>query len=199
MTNFIMPTADFQTSKLLEKFGWHQVYDNSTKAPDVVVLVGGVDVNPTLYFEERGPATDRPDMARDYKDYCAIIAARLVGIPQLGICRGHQLLHVAFSGTLTQHIDGHAGPMHKLVDKDGNPLEGFEDMVVTSSHHQCVPKDEIDQYDYVALSPDGVPEVIFSEAAGFLGVQFHPEYQIASPSCVGYFDWLLSNKLAGVL
>ncbi len=73
---------------------------------DGVVLTGGVDVDPANYGEPPHRTVTRVDPLRDDYDLRTLRAALERDLPVLGICRGHQLLNVAFGGTLLQHIEG---------------------------------------------------------------------------------------------
>ncbi len=113
-------------------------------------------------------------------------------MPVLGICRGMQLLNVAFGGTLLQHLpdefghEEHRRTPGSFADSDhdvhiesgslaaaaaGEQLHGTK-----SHHHQGV--DVIgDGLTVTGLSAlDDLPEAIEAPDRGFvLGVQWHPE------------------------
>lgn len=72
---------------------------------DLVVLMGGEDVTPGLY----GAADDYPgsgahESHADEAHLRVIRQAAELRQPLLGICRGLQLMNVAFEGTLIQHL-----------------------------------------------------------------------------------------------
>lgn len=154
-----------------------------------LLLAGGVDVDPGLYGQKRGPHTDRPHKARDQQELALLRQALERDIPVLCICRGHQLLNVAFGGSLVQHIPGEA---HRWTDGGDSAwhdvrLQGVsriasiygQDAVlrVNSRHHQGVaPEGVAPGLCVTALSPDGWVEAIeSSQHRWVVGVQWHPE------------------------
>ncbi|QBR75518.1 gamma-glutamyl-gamma-aminobutyrate hydrolase family protein [Microbacterium sediminis] len=76
---------------------------------DGLVLTGGLDVQPELYGAPRHALTDPARADRDDWELALLAAAREAGIPVLGICRGLQLINVAFGGTLVQHLPDQPG------------------------------------------------------------------------------------------
>src|SRR3546814_434173 len=117
---------------------------------DGLILTGGLDVQPELYGAERHPLTDpaRPD--RDAWELSLLRGARERGIPVFGICRGLQLINVAFGGTLHQHLPEALGTERYRVGggvfarnvvsvEDGTRLAGLVgagELAVHSYHHQ---------------------------------------------------------------
>lgn len=99
---------------------------------DIVVFVGGEDVNPILYNEKPvnstyfTPSRDREEVIA-YKE---AVARRKV---MFGICRGAQFLHVMNGGKLWQDVDGHAGRPHQMLDVETDTF-----LTVTSLHHQML-------------------------------------------------------------
>src|SRR5919202_925090 len=71
---------------------------------DGLVLIGGGDVDPARYGAERAPETYGIDPERDALEIELVLAAAELDVPCLAICRGPQLLNVAFGGTLHQHV-----------------------------------------------------------------------------------------------
>ncbi len=171
-------------------------------AIDGLVMTGGEDFDPLKWFGEepiRGLGEIAPE--RDDFDVKLVRAAVAKGIPVLGICRGEQLLAVAFGGTLWQDIPSQVkdsyvkhrqGPTpgsygtHSIdIDPDtelGRILDK-ETVVVNSFHHQAI-KDVPQGFQVSARAADGIIEAVerFGKIKGFpdgggwiLGVQFHPE------------------------
>jgi putative glutamine amidotransferase len=163
--------------------------EDDVQAIDGLLLTGGVDVDPKLYGEQPHPETEKANRERDEHELSLLRAALECDLPVLAACRGHQLLNVAFGGSLLQHIEGD----HHRPQPDGesrwhqvNPTglsrlaqiyHGFRTLWVNSRHHQAVTVDRLAPgLVPVACSPDGLVEAMESEAHRWvLGVQWHPE------------------------
>ncbi len=160
---------------------------------DGLVLCGGDDVDPVAYgaVDQGGnhlgpPGTDPWELS---------LARRAVdrGIPVLGICRGLQVLNVAFGGTLRQDIAVADSPhpptpadpeavlaqRHPVTIVPGSRLAGVygvTERVVNTIHHQAV--DRLGNgLEAVAWAPDGLVEAVeaVDPALDVLAVQWHPE------------------------
>lgn len=154
-----------------------------------LLLMGGVDVNPKLYGEKRGPNTDRPHEERDNHELRLLDAALKRDIPVLAICRGHQLLNVALGGSLLQHIEGDAhrwldsgeSAWHEIELDPGSHLANAYDngatLRVNSRHHQGITRDRLAAgLRETARSHEGLVEGYQSESHRWVvGVQWHPE------------------------
>ena len=156
-----------------------------------LLIPGGPDVDPTRYGAVRGPYTQAPVPERDEFELALLGEALVRDIPVLAICRGHQLLNVAFGGGLVQHIEsGHhearetAGKLvsqhHAVTIVPDNRLgEIFEGpcLKVNSRHHQAVTPEIVGAgLRATAWSDDGFVEGLESDAhAWVVGVQWHPE------------------------
>ncbi|MFH7423211.1 gamma-glutamyl-gamma-aminobutyrate hydrolase family protein, partial [Pseudomonas syringae pv. tagetis] len=71
---------------------------------DGLILSGGQDVNPLLYGEEPTTKTGSPFLARDQSEQLLLKHVIDQGKPVLAICRGLQILNVAYGGTLYQDM-----------------------------------------------------------------------------------------------
>ena len=167
-----------------------------------LVLTGGVDVDPRLYGEPRGPQTERPNKARDAHEMRLLQQALERDLPVLAVCRGHQFLNVAMGGTLVQHIegDGHraddAGESRwhtvSLVDgggRLGGVYGSHRDLRVNSRHHQAVTMDRLaPSLVALAYSPDRLVEAVESRGQRWVvGVQWHPERPEMHPAAEALF------------
>jgi putative glutamine amidotransferase len=159
---------------------------------DGLLLAGGGDVEPARYGAADHPAQYGLDPDRDELELELATAAVAMGVPVLGICRGVQLLNVAFGGTLIQHLpdgDGqivHRGEgkqaMHDVEVERGSRLAGALGQTraaCRSHHHQGL--DRIgDGFRPVAWAPDGLVEGIERDHGWTVGVLWHPESTAAT-------------------
>jgi gamma-glutamyl-gamma-aminobutyrate hydrolase PuuD len=158
---------------------------------DALVLTGGIDVAPERYGQEPHPTVKRTDPARDAFEIDVLNHALARDLPVLAICRGHQLLNVAFRGGLLQHIEdgSHRADFHSPAAPSRwhtvrlepgsrvRELLGANEIEVNSRHHQAVlPETLAPGLIATAYSPDGLVEGVESaEHRWVLGVQWHPE------------------------
>ena len=76
---------------------------------DGLVMSGGGDINPLYLHEEPIPQLQDVDTLRDEYDLILLRLAANRQIPIMGICRGHQIMNVAFGGSVYQDIHSQAG------------------------------------------------------------------------------------------
>lgn len=149
---------------------------------DAVMLAGGSDIEPALYGEPRDPLTQAPDHPRDAMEFDVIREALHRDLPMLAICRGMQMLNVAFGGTLHQDILGHQEGLHPIT-VTSRLLEVFGQPEVTtnSRHHQAA--NRIGERLVVSgRAHDGTVEALELPGATFVvGVQWHPEDMLHDP------------------
>jgi putative glutamine amidotransferase len=174
--------------------------DDPSEALDLIhglVLAGGADIDPSAYGASRHPETTETVPERDRFEIALVRGAIERDLPVLGICRGMQLINVAYGGTLLQHLPERFGHHEHLrvagtfdgadhdVDLLGGSLAaraaGETHHATKSHHHQGV--DELGEGLQVTgnSSLDGLPEAIEMLGRRFvLGVQWHPEADAAS-------------------
>ena len=158
---------------------------------DGLLLSGGQDICPRIFGEETMVGIREMDYDRDLMELELAREAKKVRMPILGICRGIQLLSVAFGGTIYQDIFNqvsgcldHTQKATKRVNTHTVKvieasrlfeIVGDETVWVNSNHHQAI-KDMPDGFITSAKANDGIIEAIEKPDYPFLlGVQWHPE------------------------
>ena len=178
----------------------------AVRRADGVMLTGGDDINPGLYVKKlpravRKTVTLPPDGgARDLREFILIEEIFHQRKPLLAICRGFQMVNVAFGRALIVDIPRQLpGALHHAgSDKAGEALAhevpltagsllskitGRKNLAVNSSHHQGL-LEPAEPFAAVARTEDGIVEAMELKPGTsndtprlpfFLGVQFHPE------------------------
>ena len=161
-----------------------------------LLLSGGPDVHPSRYGQEPDPEAGlklRPEL--DDLEFRVLEHALSADMPVLAICRGMQVLNVAFGGRLTQHLDGHRNEdedsehaTHLIYVAPGAKSAaiigsaGF--FKVNSYHHQGLTEAQrAPRLMSTAYSvEDGLVEGLESpEHSWVIGLQCHPERQDEVP------------------
>lgn len=166
--------------------------DQALARIDGLILSGGNDVDPASYGAQAHPSTDAPVPERDRTEIALSRRAVELDMPVLGICRGMQVLNVAYGGTLNQHLPDdvghedhrrHPGTFddsdHDVRLRPGSlaaRVAGEEHHNTKSHHHQGVAVIG-DGLEVTGISTlDQLPEAIEAPEHEFvLGVQWHPE------------------------
>lgn len=177
---------------------------NTLNHIDALILSGGGDVNPLFVGEEPSPRLRGINQERDLPEMLITRLAYNRQIPILGICRGIQMLALAFGGKVAQDISIQANIKHsqdaerselthsvKIVeDSLLYKIYGQEKLLVNSFHHQAV-KEPGDKFRVVAKSTDGIVEAMeSSEFKSIIGVQWHPE---CFDDGLPLFKWLVEE------
>ncbi|VVD78266.1 gamma-glutamyl-gamma-aminobutyrate hydrolase family protein [Pandoraea terrigena] len=189
---FMIPTVDTQGQLHPSHIRLHDY----AKHLDGLVLQGGADVSPHSYSEAATRHEWQGDRMRDMYELELLHEFVEQGKPILGVCRGCQLINVAFGGTLHQDIatdlpdaiphvtDTYEHNRHTLTFPEGSSLAqmlGPVDVpIVNSIHHQSVRTLGRDLSVEAVCSEDGVVEAIRYRKAPFvMGLQWHPEFHRA--------------------
>ena len=170
---------------VVPRFGTDEQFDVLVSKLDVLILTGGEDVDPARYKASRSPKLGKVNVPRDGFDFRLLAAARRRNLPVIGICRGCQLMNIAFGGTLWQDLPSefpvkdvqHRNVHHRISIEPNSRfarVTGVTNALVNSYHHQAV-KDLAPGFRIIAKSPDGVVEAIECDTYPAIGVQFHPE------------------------
>jgi putative glutamine amidotransferase len=161
---------------------------------DGLVLMGGSDMWPGHYGEEPLQAQWSGDRIRD--EYETALARAFVanGKPVFGVCRGMQVLNVAFGGSLMQDIatlqlGALAHRNAELYDKHFHPVEfvpgtrlaqlypGTARVSVNSVHHQGIKALARDFVVEARCPHDQVIEAVRWRGPSYVAaVQWHPEF-----------------------
>ncbi|MGW8484514.1 gamma-glutamyl-gamma-aminobutyrate hydrolase family protein [Microbacterium sp. NPDC055903] len=174
----LVPTAEVPTGDTLA----------AARASDLIILMGGEDVDPRLYGDKVDyPGSGHHEPRTDSTHIAVVLEALQQRKPVLGICRGLQLINVALGGTLVQHlptVNNHRGPSAadafarmrvRLEPGTGLEPDVNEALPVMCTHHQAI--DALGSGLVVAArAADGVIEAAVHETAPITGVQWHPEH-----------------------
>lgn len=155
-----------------------------------VLLLGGGDVDPHLYgHRDPVPNLYGVDRGCDERSLALIKQAVDNRLPILGICRGSQLLNVAYGGSLIPDLgpdNPHRGHGDDPMFLDDTVLiephtrlaniVGEQHLTVRNGHHQAVGEVAPD-LTVAARGLDGVVEAVEHRDphCWVLGVQWHPE------------------------
>ena len=166
--------------------------DDLLERLDGLVLSGGNDIDPAVYGAEPHPETRGVTPGRDAFEIALTRRAAELDMPVLGICRGMQILNVAFGGTLLQHLPDAFGHEHHRrvagsfenadhdvhLEPDSLAAQAAGELVhITKSHHHQGVDVIGDGLVVTGTSTlDGLVEAIELPDQRFvLGVQWHPE------------------------
>lgn len=170
---------------------------------DGLLLAGGADIDPACYGAERHEETVGTVPERDAFEIALVKGAVARGLPVLGICRGMQLINVAYGGTLLQHLPERMGHHEHCrvpgsfedADHEVRLLEGSlaaraageRKHATKSHHHQGVDKIgeglRVSGYSTIDELPEAIEldwEGLGARTSWVLGVQWHPEVDEAS-------------------
>lgn len=173
---------------------------------DAVVLPGGGDITPA-FFGERNTGSRNIDTELDILQFQAVDHCIRSRTPLLGICKGMQVINVAFGGSIIQELP--ASTIHSYQGEDqyhptyaagDSFLTGLygEQFVVNSAHHQGLGRLGKGLLPIQWCSRDHCIEAIIHEELPIIGLQWHPERldskktAITGSPLLSYFASLIS-------
>jgi putative glutamine amidotransferase len=179
--------------------------DDLLALADGLLLTGGGDVDPVAYGARPENVAD-VDSDADAFELALVEAARERALPTLAICRGAQLLAVAYGGRLAQRLSGGAGheerdalgpeailaARHRLELVPGTRVHralGDGPVAVNTIHHHEIA--DAGELTVTARAAGGAIEAV-EPRSGWpcVGVQWHPE-KMREPEQAGLFDQLV--------
>lgn len=177
-----LPGRNEAPTKRWVRLGRVKVVDiTSTKANplhyDGLVIPGGGDVDPALYGQKRNSHDFGINRKLDLLQFKLIRKFAKANKPVIGLCRGAQVINVAFGGTLRQHIPGWHRLNRKVRIAKNSWLYGMFGAVENTYHyhHQCASKLgkglKATQWD----AKDGHIEAVEHVKYPVYGLQWHPE------------------------
>ena len=185
---------------------------------DALILNCGSDVSPQTYGETALKPEWEGDRLRDLYELELLHEFIEAGKPVLGICRGCQLINVAFGGSLYQdiatcvensipHVSEEYEHLHHAIYfptgsslgdmyKSANGKPGR--WMVNSIHHQAIKNLGRGLTVEAVSCDDNIIEAIRLEAAPFvMGLQWHPEFHQAGGAalldCTPILDEFLNH------
>lgn len=214
----MIPSVEAKSTVIHEELN----LDAYAQALDGLVLQGGNDIAPSTYGQKALKPEWEGDAVRDKYEIALIRAFVRAEKPIFGICRGLQMLNVAFGGTLWQDIETQVPDAMRHVDTSLNERNVHEVEImpgtylselhgqtrtgwVNSIHHQAI-RDLAPGFSVEARSPrDGVIEAIRSQRHPYItAVQWHPEFRhgtadtqlLDSPLLLDFLEFARARKMA---
>lgn len=110
---------------------------------DGLLMSGGGDLNPLYLQEEPIPQLQDVDTRRDEYDLILLRLAAVRQLPIMGICRGHQLLNVAFGGSVYQDIYSQAGHSSDSLFSAASAGDKSFPVPPLLKHSQKMPREQV--------------------------------------------------------
>ena len=179
---------------------------------DGFLFSGGNDIAPERYGENKIEQCGEIAPLRDELEFKLLDKLLKTEKPILAVCRGAQLINVAFGGTLIQDIPTESpssvshrqtepkfSHSHSVNVKEGTPLFDLVKKTripANSFHHQAI-KTLADGLQVMATADDGVIEAVWHTEKRYIrAYQWHPErlFDIDQNSVAIFEDFIKSCK-----
>lgn len=173
---------------------------------DGIIFTGGGDIETARFQGTDHPLVSLVDPERDEMEFDLVCKVREAEIPLFGICRGIQVINVAFGGSLYTHLADQAPETVEHTFFPGYPWDHIAHAVqvaqgsllaeiveepsiqVNSLHHQGI-RALASNLTAVGWSPDGLVEAVELTDYPFgLAVQWHPEWLPEAPHSQALFE-----------
>lgn len=180
---------------------------------DGILFIGGDDLDPSRFGEQRHPNAIPMDAARQDFEFALIAEIERRRVPTLGVCFGSQLMNVHRGGSLHQFLPDlqrenaiehrrleRELPLHpvRLVpDSLIGAAVGRTEVIANTYHKQSI--NRVGRgLRVVATAPDGVIEAIEDPTFPlFAAVQWHPERLHDQPEHLALFRLLVEKASGG--
>ena len=185
-------TAWFMSRFMLSLFGinanfFHPDSWNIDIKMDGLLIMGGVDIDPSVYGGKKHSSILKSDIRRDEMELFLLEKADKENLPVMGICRGMQMINLFYGGTLHQHIEElpleypHPRtplPLRDIIIEPETKLHtilGVSIIKANALHHQAVNRVG-EGLRYAAHDQNSIIQAIEGKGKKFiLGLQWHPE------------------------
>lgn len=155
---------------------------------DGLVIPGGGNITPDKYGEEWHPSTHDTNAEKDDIQIDAVKEFVKAKKPVLGLCRGNQIINVAFGGTIRQNLDlENDKSVYQKKYHEVENLKGYwmydlfgETQTTYQYHHQCVGElgEGLIATSYSKNYEFEHIESIQHEKLPVYGTQWHPESKV---------------------
>lgn len=165
-------------NEIVPIFLFSQNIDELLALCDGFMILGGDDINPSLY-NEKNIFSNNIDDAIDELDFKILRYSIKNNKPVLGICRGIQSINVFFKGSLLQDIE-HKEIYHEVKFINNSKylpcIRKNKKEIVNSYHHQAI---NILGENLVLLGKSNdIIEIVEHKYYPIIGVQWHPELML---------------------
>jgi len=177
-----------------DSFVWNLVDYVSKFEPDTIVVPNTIaiekviEISPDAIIISPGPGN--PSNHRDIGN-CIEIIRHFTGIPQLGVCLGHQAIAVAFGGKVSHSPDG---PIHgktaNIYHDCRRIYKGIENPFEAARYHSLAITLIPAEFVVTAKTENGLIMGIRHNKYPIEGVQFHPESVLTPAGLKIIFNFL---------